>query len=349
MMKQFIMKWPRVVFVVCAGIVCFIVLGRWSMSTEKRRTMAEVFGSMSMQIPGFEKLDLTKYPDLGIKDVEQFPSEGPLRVEKIIHQTWKTGDIPQFYVQYMKTWVKNHPGWTYMFWTDESARKLIADKHPELLSMYDLYLEPIRRADAMRYVILYEYGGVYVDLDMESLRPLDEIVRKYSCILAQEPYEHPIIDSNAEHLVINAFMACKSKHPLMKLFMDSLPKFAHMWNVLDSTGPHYCTLLYRNYIEEGKYEATDEDGVYLAPAEYFFPTIDPSKYSYMKDRCYKFESMSYIQQKACVSLKLHGIQRVPKHYSFTDHHWAHTYFSNKVSLRSPVNIHYIAPNVKFYR
>lgn len=236
-----------------------------------------------------------------------------------------------------------------MFWTDESARKLIVDKHPELLSSYDLYLENIRRADAMRYVILFEYGGVYVDLDMESLRPLDDILRKYSCVLAQEPYEHPMIDSNAEHLVINAFMACKSKHPMMKVFMDSLPKFAHMWNVLDSTGPHYCTLIYRDYVADANLQPTDENGVYLAPSEYFFPTIDPAKYSYMKDRCHKFESMSHVQQHACVSLKINGVVRVPKSYSFTDHHWAHTYFSKSISLRNPVNINSISPSAKVYK
>ena len=39
-------------------------------------------------------------------------------------------------------------------------------------------------------MVLYEYGEVYADLDMEALRPLDDIVTQYSCILSQEPLEH---------------------------------------------------------------------------------------------------------------------------------------------------------------
>ena len=310
----------------------------------------QIIFCFQIDIPGFEKLDLKKYPDLGLTHTEDFPTNGPARMEKIIHQTWKTTDIPHHYIEWVKTWIKNHPDWKYMFWTDESARKLISDKYPQLLPPYDMYLENIRRADAMRYVILHEYGGVYVDLDVESLSSLDSIVRKYSCILPQEPYEHPIIDSNFEHLVINALMACRSGHPLMKKFLETLPKFAHMWNVLDSTGPHYATFVYHEYVDSSQHNPTDDDGVYLAPAEYFFPTIDPSKFSYMKERCYKqFKSMSYIQKRACISLKRKGLKRQPYPYSFTDHHWVHTYFVNRVGIRSPVNIFEIVPHADLYK
>jgi len=30
-------------------------------------------------------------------------------------------------------------------------------------------------------------GGVYVDLDMESLRPMDPLLEGYTCLLGQEP------------------------------------------------------------------------------------------------------------------------------------------------------------------
>lgn len=299
-------------------------------------------------IPGYDRINQHDYPELGIAGPEQFPPGGESRIPKIIHQTWKDTDIPHQYVEWMKSWTKNHPGWTYMFWTDESARQLISDRHPDLLTSYDGYLENIRRADAMRYVILYEYGGVYADLDMESLQPLDAIFRKYTCILPQEPYEHPIIDGNFEHLVINAFMACRAKHPMMRRFMENLPAFAHMWNVLDSTGPHYVTYLYRQYVKETEKPATDQDGVYLAPAEYFLPTIDPVKFGYMKDRCFKFETLSKIQKNGCIELKRKGLERTPYPYSFTVHHWMHTYFVSRHFLRGPVSIYEIISQVKIY-
>ena len=261
---------------------------------------------------------------------EEFPADGAVRIPKIIHQTWKNTYIPSHYVEWIRSWNKHNPDWQYMFWTDESARNFIAEKYPQILPAYDGYLENIRRADAMRYAILYEYGGVYADLDMESLLPLDRIMRKYSCVLPQEPYEHPIIDSNVDHLVINALMACRAKHPLMKVFLDNIPKYMHMWNVLDSTGPHYITLQYNEYTKETNLKPTDDDGVYLAPAEYFFPTIDPEKFSYMKTRCYNFENMSFLQKRGCVALKSRGMKRKPYTFSFTVHHWVHTYLKTKM-------------------
>lgn len=299
-------------------------------------------------LPRTSNLDLNRFPDLGITEAEEFPASGPYKIERIIHQTWKTTEVPYRYVQWVHSWMKNHPDWKYMFWTDESARKLIADKYSSLLPFYDSYLENIRRADAMRYVILHEYGGVYVDLDMESLLPLDSIIRKYSCILPQEPYEHPVIDSNFEHLAINALMACRKGHPMMKMFYENLPRYFHMWNLLDSTGPHYITLHYRDYVEKHTDPLAD-DGVYLAPAEYFFPTIDPVKFSYMADRCYKqFNQMSHIQQTACVSLKRRGLERKPYPFSFADHHWDHTYFLSKFTLMGPVSIFSISPHAEIY-
>lgn len=303
-----------------------------------------------MNIPGYDQLDMSLYPDLGISGLEDLPADGPLRLEQIIHQTWKTTSIPARYVAWMTSWVDKHPTWRYMFWTDESARKLIKDKYPEILPSYDSYLEPIRRADAMRYVILYEYGGVYADLDVESLIPLNSIARKYTCIVPQEPYEHPIIDSNFEHLVINAVMACRKGHPLMKRLMENLPDHAHMWHLLDSTGPHYMTLHYRHYTRQFTGAPTDNDGVYLAPAEYFFPTIDPVKFPYMRERCWqRFRSMSHIQQTACVNLRRHGLQRTPYPYSFTNHHWIHTYFMTRYSLAGPSELRSFIPRAEIYQ
>lgn len=328
------LRWVPVIF---GGMLAVMFCKHWFQS------------DIGVDIPGYERLNIDAYPDLGINEAESFPADGPNRIQKIIHQTWKGTDIPDHYVEWMKSWIKNHPDWTYMFWTDATARGLISDKYPELLPTYDGYLENIRRADALRYVILYEYGGIYVDLDMENLLPLDPIIRKYSCVLPQEPYEHPMIDSNFEHLVINALMACRKGHPLMKQLMDNLSKYFHMWNVLDSTGPHFMTLQYKNYIENGHKDQAAEDGVYIAPAEYFFPTIDPVKFSYMKDRCSNFDQISNIQKRACISLKKHGLKRRPYPFSFTDHHWVHTYLTQPSFFKQSVSINVIVPTVVTYK
>lgn len=76
------------------------------------------------------------------------------------------------------------------FWTDESARKFIADesvyptteplyqtlladttttRYDWFLEIWDNYPFGIERADAIRYFVLYHFGGIYIDLD--DVRP----------------------------------------------------------------------------------------------------------------------------------------------------------------------------------
>lgn len=55
--------------------------------------------------------------------------------------------------------LKFHEGWENHLWTDETADAFVAEKFPHLKSMWHGYRFPIQRIDALRYMILYEYGG----------------------------------------------------------------------------------------------------------------------------------------------------------------------------------------------
>lgn len=52
-----------------------------------------------------------------------------------------------------------HPGWEAHLWTDEKAALFVNEKFPLLKEMWDGYKYPIQRVDALRYLVLYEYGG----------------------------------------------------------------------------------------------------------------------------------------------------------------------------------------------
>jgi hypothetical protein len=53
-----------------------------------------------------------------------------------------------------------HPGWQAISWTDENARTFVQNHYPELLGLWDNYKFPIQRVDALRYMVLYHYGGM---------------------------------------------------------------------------------------------------------------------------------------------------------------------------------------------
>lgn len=58
-----------------------------------------------------------------------------------------------------------HPSWESHLWTDEKASKFVAEKYPHLKPMWDGYKYPIQRVDALRYMVLQEYGGMTMILN----------------------------------------------------------------------------------------------------------------------------------------------------------------------------------------
>ena len=86
---------------------------------------------------------------------------------------FKNGDLPEKWRDVPAAWAALHPPgeYTYMLWTDEQLRQLIADDYPWLLATYDAYPHDTQRWDASRFAILHKYGGVYADLDIQARAP----------------------------------------------------------------------------------------------------------------------------------------------------------------------------------
>ena len=91
------------------------------------------------------------------------------RIPKIIHQIWLGSKLPEQYYIWQQTWIKNHPDWQYILWTDAEIEKLnLVNKR-----LYNACKSYGAKSDIARYEILYRYGGLYVDCDFECLQPFD--------------------------------------------------------------------------------------------------------------------------------------------------------------------------------
>ena len=163
------------------------------------------------------ELNMTQYSDA---DAE------PL-IPHIIHQQWSSYQIPAAAVPYVKSVVDLHPDWQYWFWTDDDRECYMRSRHPELLDLFDNnYTEPSYRTSLVQYLLLYDYGGVYLDLDVQALKPLDIWTHIASSVLSHEPYEQTFF----AHLrrrpnVISAVMATRPEHPFFKLLQENLLKY----------------------------------------------------------------------------------------------------------------------------
>ena len=171
-------------------------------------------------------------------------------IPRLIHQTWKTGAIPEPYRAWADSVRREHPDYAYRLWTDDDNRRLIRDDYPWFLETYDSYKHDIERADAARYFILLSHGGVYVDLDMEFLKPMEPLLAGGEIHFSLEA--GPSIFNT---VVSNAFMAAPKGHPFFRELTASLPGLrtndVSFAGVFRNTGPDMlaaqCQRLGRRY------------------------------------------------------------------------------------------------------
>lgn len=135
----------------------------------------------------------------------------------------------------------SYPLSEYKLWTDASSREFIAENYPWFLDTFDAYTYAIQRADAIRYFVLHYYGGVYIDLDIGCLKPMDPLL-VYPVIL---PKTIPVG-------VSNDLMFAEKGHPLLEQTIHNLVTFDHNWilnypTVMFSTGPMFLSAQYGIY------------------------------------------------------------------------------------------------------
>jgi mannosyltransferase OCH1-like enzyme len=98
---------------------------------------------------------------------------------RLIHQSYRSAALPDNFAAWRASWIRHHPHFQHRFWSDEENRELVRSRFPWLLPLYDGLLMPIMRADAVRYLYLYEFGGIYADLDFLCLQSFESLLRAH--------------------------------------------------------------------------------------------------------------------------------------------------------------------------
>lgn len=166
-------------------------------------------------------------------------------IPKIIHQIW-IGDNSRPLL-WMDTWqidyIKKYPEWKYMLWTEKEIDQLD-------MKNKDLYLKESTmhgKADIVRYEILYNYGGVFVDADSVWIGgDLDDIINMGSSTGFVAAYE-----TDQKNLVANGVIFVSKNNKIMldlikllRIFYMDKRKTHEPFQV---TGPHLITFINKLY------------------------------------------------------------------------------------------------------
>jgi mannosyltransferase OCH1-like enzyme len=163
-----------------------------------------------------------------------------------IWQTWKVDplEFEERDLTVARTWVSKNPGHRYEVLTDQNDMYYVETNfgplglnRPDIVFVYRTLTAKIIKADLLRYLVLYMEGGIYTDIDVEALRPIDRFVpTRYAekdidmviGVEIDEPdwVDHPILGSKSRSFCQWTFMA-KARQPVMMRLIDGILAWLH--------------------------------------------------------------------------------------------------------------------------
>lgn len=146
-------------------------------------------------------------------------SEECALIPKKIHYFWIGGNLlPDEYRRNIEGWRKLNPEYEIYCWNEENYDFNSMPYMKEAYLSGDVNL--MYATDYARMDILYRYGGIYLDTDVELLKPLDELLYNKAFIGIEE---------NAQ-LNSGSAIGAISGHPMIKKLMDCYVE-EHFWDV----------------------------------------------------------------------------------------------------------------------
>jgi mannosyltransferase OCH1-like enzyme len=134
-------------------------------------------------------------------------------IPKIIHQVfWAFNDKELNEIEAFKNSVEKTKqfcdkyNYEYRMWNLKDCEELICDKYPEYICIWNEFRFPIQRVDFIRYVILYECGGFYVDCDVYPIQDLESLLNLSQVFTSW--------NNDAKKLPYNAVMGSEKGNPL---------------------------------------------------------------------------------------------------------------------------------------
>jgi mannosyltransferase OCH1-like enzyme len=138
-------------------------------------------------------------------------------IPKNIFQTWEDEEsIPPCCLTVINKIRENNPDWNYKFYSAEDRRNLIINHFDEkLLHIYDNARNKAQQSDIFRYCVLYQYGGLYLDIKAGVNGNLNDLGNILSGKILYCKWPNPHVCNFYNHAATSILLWPK-KHPIMK-------------------------------------------------------------------------------------------------------------------------------------
>lgn len=173
-----------------------------------------------------------------------------MNYKRVIHRYWSgPREMPENYKEFGQKWEDLNPGWVVVDHGEE-----IIQLWPDLADVFNHLYERdagrdgielhVQIADVVGYALIREFGGVYVNCDMEPLKPIEPELE----FIAEENLPWASYENHEDWRIVNAAIgAPNAGHPFWEGLLRQLPLnyFSRPFDeMVMSTGPGFLT----NYI-----------------------------------------------------------------------------------------------------
>lgn len=193
-------------------------------------------------------------------------------IPKVIHQTYYNKTFTPEILENINYLKSMNPDWEHKVYDDADIINYITTHYPELVAIYNK-INPAfgaARADFFRYLLIYNEGGVYLDIKSSLNKPLKEIIAPDDCYLLsywQNGPDAPYPQAGLHACISNPFgelqqwhIVAVKGHPFLKAVIENvcnniqnynpLMHDTGGWVVLNITGPIAYTLAIEPHLNE---------------------------------------------------------------------------------------------------
>src|SRR5438876_687791 len=149
-------------------------------------------------------------------------------IPKVIHRMWldkkiaNNNYVPKKYDKFIQSFDANNPDFKVIFWNMDKCKQLF-EKYPEINKYKNVWYHlphHIQKCDFMRFIILYLFGGLYIDLDFMCFKNLSPLLDR-ELLLVFEPVEHSeMFHDPIKARLYNGFIGSIPKHSFWIDWLD---------------------------------------------------------------------------------------------------------------------------------
>lgn len=155
-------------------------------------------------------------------------------IEKNIFQSWHTNVLHPIVENNINKIKELNPEYKYHLYLDNDIDSFVNENFPgEIANAYNKLNIIVAKVDFWRYLVLYKYGGVYLDMDSSINKPLSELINDNDDAI--------ITAEGNPGLYVQWALIYSKKHPILKktieLIVDNIENNRYPNDIIKMTGP----------------------------------------------------------------------------------------------------------------